>query len=559
LWVTVTCLLVVAVSIALYFRHLRSLPLIGIPAVLGTLLAFAVAQMAFGYVNSSTAFLGSIIVGNGINYAIILMSRYEEERAGGLHPARALERAIGGVWRGTLIAAACASAAYASLMLTSFRGFYQFGVMGAVGVLCCWVATFSITPALLALLDRHGRADFKAAVRAPIGLGVLGRVVDRRAASLLVVSVALTALSARGLYHFAQAPFEYDFRKLNARLVTTQEARAFSDNQYELFGRWPQPTIVLADHPGEVESIRAAIRRQDTAAPGDDVIGQVVTIHDVLPGTPEAQARKLALLAQIRKLKNDPALEIASEEERANLARLNIGDDARVLVPADLPPLVRRPFTEADGTVGRVVLVYFADKGVSVWNGKDLLRIAGVLQNLELPAEQKTIATSGNAVVFSAMLRSVLRDGPLATAVSLSVVLLLVVLVVRPLPAAVLALASLLCGVVWMLGVAGSAQVKITFLNFIALPITFGIGAEYALNVVARYQEGRNMVRAIATTGGAVALCSWTTIVGYGSLLAARNQALQGFGAMAILGEIACLLAAIVGLPSLVLWRARRA
>jgi predicted RND superfamily exporter protein len=100
--------------------------------------------------------------------------------------------------------------------------------------------------------------------------------------------------------------------------------------------------------------------------------------------------------------------------------------------------------------------------------------------------------------------------------------------------------------------------VKITFLNFIALPITFGIGAEYAINVVSRYQQGKDMVRAVVSTGSAVALCSWTTIVGYGSLLAARNQALQGFGEMAILGEIACLAAALVALPSLVLWREQR-
>ena len=45
--------------------------------------------------------------------------------------------------------------------------------------------------------------------------------------------------------------------------------------------------------------------------------------------------------------------------------------------------------------------------------------------------------------------------------------------------------------------------------------------------------------------------------MGYGSLLAARNQALQGFGLMAIIGEVACLFAAIVALPAVILWRPR--
>ena len=56
-----------------------------------------------------------------------------------------------------------------------------------------------------------------------------------------------------------------------------------------------------------------------------------------------------------------------------------------MLRPQDLPPLARRPFTEVDGTIGRVMLVYPVEQGISVWNGRDLLRIASVLQRLELP------------------------------------------------------------------------------------------------------------------------------------------------------------------------------
>ena len=40
-----------------------------------------------------------------------------------------------------------------------------------------------------------------------------------------------------------------------------------------------------------------------------------------------------------------------------------------------------------------------------------------------------------------------------------------------------------------------------------------------------RYREDKNIVNAVTSTGAAVALCSWTTIVGYGSLLASSNQA----------------------------------
>ncbi len=565
LWVTVTCLVVVALSIGLYFRRLRSIPLTGVPAMIGAMLAFGVAELAFGYLNSSTAFLGSIILGNGINYAIVVMSRYEEQRAHGDPADEALRASLAGTWRGTLVASICASAAYASLMVTSFRGFYQFGVMGAAGSICCWAATYTVLPAMLVLLDRR---DARRGItgRAPLDLRPLARLIGRHGAAVSVVVAVLAAGSLVGLKHFLKDPFEYDFRKLNAKLNSTQAAQEFGKSFDKLFGRWPSPTIVLADSLDEVEPLKQTIRRQDAEqaaqrpdpkAPGALVIGQIETIYDLLPGTPEVQQRKLALIADIDKLKHDKTLALLTADEKKKLDGINPPSDLRELRPMDLPAIARRPFTEVDGTVGRVVLVYPPEQGLSVWSGRDLLRIASVLQFLHLPSG-KVVETSGSAVVFGAMIRSILHDGPIATEVSLVAVLILVLLMIHPTRWAFVAIGTLLLGVTLMVGGAGWGRVHVTFLNFIALPITFGIGAEYALNVVTRYREERDILRSIVSTGAAVALCSWTTIVGYGSLLAARNQALQGFGAMAILGEISCLSAAIVALPAFIVWRHRR-
>jgi predicted RND superfamily exporter protein len=118
---------------------------------------------------------------------------------------------------------------------------------------------------------------------------------------------------------------------------------------------------------------------------------------------------------------------------------------------------------------------------------------------------------------------------------------------------AVWAVVTLLVGAVWMVGAAAALDVRINFLNFIALPITFGIGVDYGVNLVERHrQEGVQGIRAtMVTTGGAVALCSATTVIGYGALLLADSHALRSFGAMAILGEAACLVAALTLLPAL--------
>jgi predicted RND superfamily exporter protein len=157
------------------------------------------------------------------------------------------------------------------------------------------------------------------------------------------------------------------------------------------------------------------------------------------------------------------------------------------------------------------------------------------------------------------MLDAVIHDGPLVTAASFAAVLVLVLLLGRGRGAALI-VGSLCVGVVWMAGAVAAAGVRINFLNFIALPITFGIAADYSANLYLRYrQEGRAQLEQVVTsTGGAVALCSLTTIIGYGSLLAADTEGLCTFGAAAILGEVACLATALVLMPAVIALLDRR-
>jgi predicted RND superfamily exporter protein len=118
----------------------------------------------------------------------------------------------------------------------------------------------------------------------------------------------------------------------------------------------------------------------------------------------------------------------------------------------------------------------------------------------------------------------------------------------------------LFLGVLLMMGVLAWSGERINFSNFVALPITFGIGADYSINVLRRYQSDArgSLLRALGSTSGAVALCSATTVIGFGSLLMAQNRALFSFGVFAIAGELACLVTAVLALPALLsLWEQR--
>ena len=102
-------------------------------------------------------------------------------------------------------------------------------------------------------------------------------------------------------------------------------------------------------------------------------------------------------------------------------------------------------------------------------------------------------------------------------------------------------------------------DIRLNFLNFVAIPITIGIGAEYAHNIVQRYRsEGPDKLEhVIVSTGGAVTLCSLTTTIGYLALLMSINRGIRSFGLSAAVGEITCLCAAVLWLPALFVWRAQ--
>ncbi|HEY6726378.1 MAG TPA: MMPL family transporter, partial [Polyangiaceae bacterium] len=243
------------------------------------------------------------------------------------------------------------------------------------------------------------------------------------------------------------------------------------------------------------------------------------------------------------------------------------------LEPKDLPASLVAGMREKDGRIDRSVLVY-PKLGGGTWNAAKIQAFSDDVRK-EAAAVSPTIQAAGTVLLSSDIARALKHDGPRATLLSLLAVLVICVLTFRRGAQAngapvnrrgwflsFAAISSLLLGVLFMLGALAWTGTRLNFSNFVALPITFGIGADYSINVLQRYQEeGKlDVSRVLKGTGGAVALCSATTIIGFGSLLVAQNRALFSFGVFAVSGEFASLITAVIVLPSLLLLgeRARR-
>ncbi|MGC4001501.1 MAG: MMPL family transporter [Anaeromyxobacter sp.] len=561
-WATLLVLAAVAAAVAVYNRTWKAVFAVGAPLLAGTFVTFGVADLVVGHLNSNTAFLGSIVVGNGINVGLILFARYLEERRHGQAPLPAMITAVEASWLATLTAALAAGAAYGSLLSTDFRGFNQFGLIGGLGMALAWVFSYAMTPPLVLAWERRSPIPRQGQRPAhPIFTQAISWAVDRAPRATALLAALVTALSVVAVVRFARDPIEHDFRKLRDQHAADPGGPAWWDERVDrIHGGHLTPTVLLARDEAEARATARALEAHRKATPGT-LLGQVISVDALVP---EGQAGKLPVIAQIRALATPANLAFLAPDRRMAVQKVIPPADLRPFGVADLPEALRRPLTEVDGRAGTPVLVYAAPS-LDNWDGRQVTAFARELRAVALPRADLPMASS--MLVFADVLEAIEQDGPRATLLSLAGVVLLVLVAfglgkrsVRSLSDAGWVLASLGVGVLWFGGLAGALQLKLNMLNFIALPITFGIGVDYATNVFQRRRldHAGSIADVIRTTGGAVALCSLTTIIGYASLLIARNQALISFGLLAVLGEVACLAAALLALPAVLRWYEQR-
>ncbi len=543
----------VLIVMLLHLRRLLYVLCSFAPALLGVLLSLVVARYRLQYLNANTAFLIAIILGNGINTSIVLLSRVSEARRSGLAPRDALQQGVVGALGATLSCALAASIAYGTLLGTDLRGLSQFGLVGGAGMLFCWLLTFLLLPPLLVLIERRSPSAFlgtpKPSVFAP-GLALLGRGIDRAPRLVLVlVGVSLVAMLPK-VVRFAAAPLEYDFSKLRTQDKNVERRWRL---MYDLglgnvgAGYIGRDGVLLVDRPEQADRVAQALLDQDRALGDKRVLSEVRTLSSVLP---KQQEQKLVILRRIAD-KLDRYRKLISDEEWKELQDFRPPSELHLLTVKDLPRRVREAFTEVDGQTGRLVGIDADPTRFQESDGRELIRLS---RSLTVSAEGKTWVAASASTLFAAMLEVIMADGPVLMLRCLLLTALLV-LMTFGLRGGLPVLASLGVGMLWLLFAVSYYALKVNFLNFVAIPITIGIGVEYATNLWARYVRATDLPQSAAQllgdTGAAVCVCSLTTIIGYGSLLLAQNQALQSFGKVACLGEATCLLAALVVIPAI--------
>ena len=565
--------------------------------VLSLCWSIGAATLVVGHLSLFSVMFISIVVGIGIDYGIYFLFRYEEELFLGRNLREAIEITAARAGPGVLLGAVTAAATFYVLCLTDFVGVQELGFISGTAILLAWLSMMTVFPATLVLVDRRHAARPRGTMPRAIALeSIHVPFVDRITShprTVLAVAAVLTAASA-----LAVGWVRFDYNLLNLQAEGT-ESVTWEKKILATSGRSGFAALSSADTLEELRRKQQAFRKLKTVSEVDSAlllipeqqaekrkviddfapIVEPVRINRPMPLEPERlivsletlkrrfdiasteappgdTQRELTRVAEdigrlVIKLRQSnveaatAALEVLQRQIHRDFVtsfqRLQGNLHPRTVGLADVPPEIKRKFVSPGG---RFLLQIHP--AVDIWDRDGAARFVAELRSVDPDV-------TGTPIITYEAIRLMERAYKQGTIYAIILVSGLTALMLRRLRETLLALLPLALGLLWTLGLMYVFDLKFNLGNVFGLPLILGAAAEYGLNIVLRYMEGREHggpLVARSTVMG-VLVAGLTTIVGFGSLLLAHHRGIYGLGLLLTLGTAASLTASLIVLPVL--------
>ena len=564
--------------------------------VLAVTLAWSVGivTLAVGHLTLFSVMFISIVIGIGIDYGIYYLFRYEEEIFLGRNLREALELTAARTGPGMLIGALTAAGAFFVLMLTDFRGIQELGFIAGISILLAWVGMMTLFPALLTLVDgHHAERPRNQRPRATqlehIHVPVLDRLTAYPKAVLITATVA-TALSA---WAVPRVGFDYTVLNLQAkgtesvswerRILATTGRSGFNGlssaatleelrRKQEAFEKLPSVSevdsalrVIPDEQPEKIAVIKSfaplvAPVRIGRSSPVDlerltKALADIKRRFDVvaaeagnkLPAEVRVVRERTAAVQRLLERVNRDSAEAALNYLQVQLYRdfvnkfysLQRNLNPTTVTIKDVPEELRRKFIGQSGHF----LIQIHPK-VDIWEKEGARKFVTDLRSVDPEVTGPPIITYEATVLMErAYLQGTIYAFVLVGALSF--------LMIRRPWETLLAMLPLGLGLLWTIGLMQVFGIKFNLANIWGLPLMIGTSAEFGLNVMLRYLEGRSHGGPLVarSTVMAVALNGLTTMVGFGSMMIASHQGIWSLGLLLTLGSGCGVVASLVVLP----------
>ncbi|HHL39933.1 MAG TPA: hypothetical protein ENJ37_05455 [Deltaproteobacteria bacterium] len=524
-----------------YRKRLLMLVLTAAALALALLATLAAAYLLFGGLNIVSSVVAAMLMGLGIDYAIHLCNRVEEEYARAGDVRAAMERAWPAVLPAVATGAATTALAFSTIVLTSFRGLHELGLVAAIGVAAAFLSTVFFLGAAIAIAGPAALSPRRPAA----GRGRLLRLVKDRPLSALLAAFLLTAASA-----VTAGSVRFDSRAAQLGMEGSEAARLEERLSATLAQRRnPLLVAVAAASPSELLARYDRVESTLDRLASDGAIGGFSSLRTFLPPL-SRQLRAIERLGEMDAATIGARLLAALEAEGFEPDPY-YGEYAARLAGA----LSRRaPLTFGDlEKLGekRSALFYNKERAAAAayvypvdgrWREDRLAEAAGALSALE------GVTVTGGPVILRELRGAVIGESVMASAAAFSAVVLILALRFGGLRRAVLVLAPLAAGALWTAGLMGLAGVDFNFINVGAAPLVFGIGVDYGIYMVRGWDEGGE--EGLASAGRSVLMCAATSVAGFASLTALSFKGLASLGTVIVMGIGASMAAALLVVPA---------
>jgi predicted exporter len=143
-------------------------------------------------------------------------------------------------------------------------------------------------------------------------------------------------------------------------------------------------------------------------------------------------------------------------------------------------------------------------------------------------------------------------------AIGTAIVIALVVAAFRDWRLSLYALAPTAIGLIWAAGALALGGVELDLFAVFAVVTFVGIGVDYGIHLVHRYQERGDAERATAELAPVILVAAAITLLGYGTLINSSYPPLRSIGVVSAVSVVTLALASVLVLPAMLVSERRR-
>ncbi len=541
---------VLLVGLVFFAGFRRWMPLLGMgfSLLLACLVALATGLLIFGQLSMVAVGFSSILIGLGVDFAILIFGRYQQARIDGEDHPSGIATAVSKLGRAVFYGALTTAVGFMALVLSGSMGFSQLGVLIAIGI---FFAGFLMCTVLFLFIRERQPPPRHDWVFELVKKYVCWTVARPRPMLIAALTILL-ALSVIGFSPVPRLRFE-----ANARALEPKNSRAGN-----------ALATIMSKMPTRWEPVLGLIRARNPQE-----------LHDDWQKVSEAWG-KLQAAGRIKTFSTPAALCLSPEWMRQNQQQLRTIDFAAVRQALDSTLQVEDfshdsfvagynlldELQQAAGSVGSLPdWRSHLPKSSSWWFmvdryfAKDPMLTAGFAttnapittyrQRLELGNDLSVtdvpMTLSGWAYTLADLLPWSRHQLLMISALMALFDVSLLAILYRDLRLWLIQVVTLAFGVGAMIATMKFFHISLNLLNVLSFRLVLAIGVDYGIYVVLVWQKSLELEHDVAGVMKPVLLAGLTAVCGFGSLGWARNPSLSGLGITCAIGIFWTLLATI--------------